>query len=155
MSEIVKSYPRNLSVDNPLLTNLKHIPFYFLKPVRLVQSYDLGNLRPDLMAGLTVAVILLPQALAFALIAELPPQMGIYAAVVAAIIGGLWGSSNQAHTGPTNAISLLVLSALLAVATPGTAEFIIAAGLMAVMVGVFQLAMGLARLGVLVNFFSH
>ena len=155
MTEIVKSYPRNLSVEKPLLTNLKHIPFYFSKPVRLFQSYDRSNLRPDLIAGLTVAVILLPQALAFALIAELPPQMGIYAAVVAAIIGGLWGSSNQVHTGPTNAISLLVLSALLAVATPGTAEFIIAAGLMAVMVGVFQLVMGLARLGVLVNFVSH
>jgi SulP family sulfate permease len=155
MSEIVKSYPPNLSVDKPLLTNFKHVPFYFSKPVRLFQTYDRSNLRPDLIAGLTVAVILLPQALAFALIAELPPQMGIYAAVVAAIIGGLWGSSNQVSTGPTNAISLLVLSALLAVATPGTVEFVIAAGLMAVMVGVFQLAMGLARLGVLVNFVSH
>jgi SulP family sulfate permease len=155
MAEIVKNYPPNLSVDKSLLTNFKHVPFYFLKPVRLFQTYDRSNLRPDLIAGLTVAVILLPQALAFALIAELPPQMGIYAAVVAAIIGGLWGSSNQVSTGPTNAISLLVLSALLAVATPGTVEFVIAAGLMAVMVGVFQLAMGLARLGVLVNFVSH
>jgi SulP family sulfate permease len=155
MSEIAKSYPRTLSADNPLLTNVKHIPSYFLKPVRLFRTYELSNLRPDLIAGLTVAVILLPQALAFALIAELPPQMGLYAAIVAAVIGALWGSSNQVHTGPTNAISLLVLSALLAVATPGTVEFVVAAGLMAVMVGVFQLAMGLARLGMLVNFVSH
>ena len=73
------------------------------------------------MAGLTVAVILLPQAIAFALIAELPPQMGLYAAVIGGIVGALWGSSNQIHNGPTNAISLLVLSTLSSTAIPGTA----------------------------------
>ncbi|NIO63958.1 MAG: sulfate transporter, partial [Gammaproteobacteria bacterium] len=70
-------------------------------------------------------------------------------------MGALWGSSHQIHTGPTNALSLLVLSALLTIARPGTPEFIVAAGLMAVMVGVFQVVMGLARLGVLVNFVSY
>jgi sulfate permease, SulP family len=138
-----------------LSASLESIFYYFLQPVRLIKAYQARDLRPDLTAGLTVAVILLPQAIAFALIAELPPAMGLYAAIVGAIFGALWGSSNQAHTGPTNAISLLVLSALLTTATPGTPEFLVAAGLMAVMAGLFQLVMGLARLGVLVNFVSH
>jgi sulfate permease, SulP family len=129
--------------------------YYLLRPVRLLRYYDRANLRPDFIAGLTVAVILLPQAIAFALIAELPPAMGLYAAIIGGVFGGLWGSSNQAHTGPTNAISLLVLSVLLSTAVPGTPEFIVAAGMMAVMVGVFQLVLGLARLGALVNFVSH
>ena len=128
---------------------------YLRRPVHLFRTYDRAHLRPDLIAGLTVAVILLPQAIAFAFIAELPPQMGVYAAIVGALVGALWGSSNQVHTGPTNAISLLVASSLSAVVLPGTPEFVIAAGVMAVMVGVFQLAMGLARLGMLVNFVSH
>ncbi len=138
-----------------MLSAPKYIPFYLLKPVRFFQGYRRHNLRPDLISGLTVAVILLPQSIAFALIAELPPEMGLYAAIVAAIIGALWGSSNQIHTGPTNALSLLVLSSLIMSAQPGTPEFVVAAGLLAVMVGLLQLTMGLVRLGVLVNFVSH
>jgi SulP family sulfate permease len=134
---------------------LKSIPFLFLQPVRLVRGYQRENLRPDLIAGITVAVILLPQAIAFALIAELPPQMGLFTAIVGAVVGALWGSSNQSHTGPTNAISLLVLSVLITIASPGTNEFILAAGMLAIMVGLLQLVLGLARLGVLVNFVSH
>ncbi len=103
---------------------------------------------------MTVAIVLLPQAIAYALIAELPPQMGLYSAIVAAIVGALWGSSNQLHTGPSNSASLLVLAILLPLAEPGTGAFIAAAGLMAVMVGVFRLVLGLARLGMLVNFVS-
>lgn len=128
---------------------------YLQRPLRLFRTYDRENLRPDLIAGLTVGVILLPQAIAFALIAELPPQMGLYAAIVGAVFGALWGSSNQIHTGPTNAISLLVFSTLASSVAVGTPEYIIAAGMLAVMVGVLQLVMGLARLGVLVNFVSH
>jgi sulfate permease, SulP family len=128
---------------------------YLKRPIYLFRNYDSVNLRPDLIAGLTVAVILLPQAIAFALIAELPPQMGLYAAIVGAVFGALWGSSNQIHTGPTNAISLLVFSSLSAVIVAGTPQFAIAAGVMAVMAGVLQLGMGLARLGMLVNFVSH
>ncbi len=147
---------KKIKQTSSMLHGLVHIPQFFLQPLDLFKNYDARrNLQPDLVAGITVAVILLPQAIAFALIAELPPAMGLYAAVVAAVVGALWGSSNQVHTGPTNAISLLVLSVLLTVATPGTADFIIAAGMMAVLVGLFQLFMGLARLGVLVNFVSH
>ncbi len=128
---------------------------YLQQPVRLFSQYDRANLRDDLLAGITVAVILLPQAIAFSLIAELPPEMGIYAAIVGGIVAALWGSSNQLHTGPTNALSLLILSSLSSVALPNTEQYILAAGLMAVMVGVLQLGLGLLRLGVIVNFVSH
>ncbi len=126
----------------------------FLRPVYIFRHYHRGNFQPDLIAGLTVAVIMLPQAIAFALIAELPPQYGLYTAIVASIVGGLWGSSKQLQTGPTNTLSILTLSALLALATPGTQEYLEAARILAIMVGVFGLVMGLARLGVLVNFVS-
>ena len=68
-----------------MLSGLTHIPHYFLQPLRLFQTYERRNLRSELIAGLTVAVILLPQAIAFALIAELPPQMGLYAAIIGAV----------------------------------------------------------------------
>ena len=113
---------------------------YFLRPVQIIQSYQIENLRPDLLAGLTVAVVVLPQSIAFALITELPPAFGLYAAVVTAIIGALWGSSIHLHTGPTNSTSLLVLATLLPIAAVGTPEYLAAAGLMAVMVGIFQIA---------------
>jgi len=124
-------------------------------PLEIARSYRREQLRGDVLAGLTVAVVLLPQAIAFAQIAELPVNMGLNAAIVAAVVGGLWGSSHHLQTGPTNAISLIVLSSLLVTSTPGTHDFVVAAGVMAVMAGLFQLAMGLARLGVLVNFVSH
>ncbi|MFN2137756.1 MAG: SulP family inorganic anion transporter [Candidatus Promineifilaceae bacterium] len=128
---------------------------YLTRPIRLLREYDRINFRPDLIAGLTVAVILLPQAIAFTLIAELPPVMGLYAAVVGGMAGALWGSSDQVHNGPANAISLLVLSSLAGVAAIGSPEYVAAAMMLAVLVGLFQLFLGLARLGVLVNFVSH
>ncbi len=127
---------------------------YLSQPLQHLRGYQRADLLPDALAGLTVAVVLLPQAIAYALIAELPPQTGLYAAIVAAIVGSLWGSSRHLHTGPTNAASLLVLSTLLAVASPGTPQYIAAAGLMAVMVGIARLLMGVAHMGVLVNFVS-
>ena len=127
---------------------------FLSRPADILKNYQFSDLRPDLVAGLTVAIVLLPQAIAFAMIAELPPQMGIYSAVIASIVGALWGSSNHLHTGPTNTTSLLVLSILLPLAEPDTGEFIAIAGLIAVMVGIFRLALGFARLGILVNFVS-
>lgn len=129
--------------------------FYLERPYRLFRSYQRNHIRPDLIAGITVAVILLPQGIAFAFIAELPPQMGIYAAIVGAIFAALWGSSDQMQTGPTNSISLLVFSSLSGIIAVGSPEYVIAAGMVALMAGLFQLAMGLARLGILVNFVSH
>ncbi|MCP4573481.1 MAG: STAS domain-containing protein [bacterium] len=131
---------------------LRRISSFAARPATVLRGYDRADLRPDLLAGLTVAVIMLPQAIAFAMIAELPLEMGIYAAITASIVGALWSSSKHLNVGPTNVVSLLVLASLLTVAEPGTPEFIAAAGLMAVMVGLLQLTMGLLRLGVLVNF---
>ena len=127
---------------------------YFLHPVEILKRYQINNLRPDIVAGLTVAVVLLPQSIAFAMIAELPPAVGLYAAIVTAIVGAFWGSSIHLQTGPTNSISLLVLATLLPIAAVGTPEYLAAAGLMAVMVGILQIVLGVARLGILVNFVS-
>jgi SulP family sulfate permease len=143
------------STQNPVAANIQYILHYFSRPVKLAHGYNRDNLRPDLIAGVTVAVIALPQAIAFALVAELPPEAGLYAAIVAAIVGALWGSSDQMSTGPANAVSLLVLSTLTGVAVPGTADYMMAAGLLALMVGVFQLTVGLTGLGLLINFVSH
>ncbi len=132
----------------------KNLPKFLSRPVDILKDYQLSDLRPDLIAGLTVAIVLLPQAIAYAMIAELPPEVGLYSAIIAAIVGALWGSSHHLHTGPTNAISLLVLTILLPIADPGTPEYLIAAGVIAVMVGLLQLVLGLAQLGVLVNFVS-
>ena len=112
---------------------------YLTRPIRLFRDYAYReNIRPDLLAGITVAVILLPQAIAFALIADLPPEYGLYAAVIGGLAGALWGSSNQLHTGPTNAISLLVFSSLVSVAAVGTPEYLVAASMLAFLVGLFQ-----------------
>jgi len=149
------TYIQNSSKNNFLLANLHYIPHYLLRPVRVVKTWHRSNLWPDLISGLTVGLIALPQSMAFALIAHLPPEMGLYATIVATIVGALWGSSNEMKTGPANAISILVLSVLLGITSPGTPEFIVAAGMVAVMAGVFQLVIGLARLGMLVNFVSY
>jgi len=132
-----------------------HIPRYLLRPWELFRSYSRENFRADVTTGITVAVILLPQAIAFAMIAELPAEMGLYTAVIGAIVAALWGSSHHLQTGPTTAISILVFSSLLGAADPGTPEFYISAGMLAVMAGIFQVAMGFARMGFLVNFVSH
>jgi len=125
------------------------------RPVEILRSYKLARLRPDSVAGLTVAVVAIPQSIAYASIAGLPPSYGLYAAAVAAIVGSLWGSSRFLATGPTNAISILVLSILTPLAAIGSAEYLMAASVMAVMVGVFCVAFGFAGMGVLVNFASR
>jgi len=144
-----------MSDKHPFGRQIAFVTRLLTQPVRVVRTYDRTDLRPDLLAGLTVAVVMLPQAMGYALIAGLPVRTGLYTAIVASVVSALWGSSNQLQTGPTNTISLLVLSTLLGVAEPGSPEYLAAAGLLAVMVGAFHLMMGFARLGVLVNFVSH
>jgi len=77
-----------------MFANLQAIPTLFLRPLTIARAYTPDNLRPDLIAGLTVAIISLPQAIAYALVAGLPPQMGLYAAIVIPIVAALWGSSS-------------------------------------------------------------
>ncbi len=113
------------------------------------------TVKVDLMAGLTGAAIVLPQGVAFAAIAGMPPEYGLYTSMVPAIIAALFGSSWHLVSGPTTAASIVMFSSLSVIATPGSAEYISMAITLAFMVGIIQLAMGLVRLGTLVNFISH
>ena len=113
------------------------------------------TLRADALAGLTGAVVVLPQGVAFATIAGLPPEYGLYAAMVPAIIAALFGSSWHLVSGPTTAISIVIYSTMSGIAVPGTPEYIRLVLMVTFLTGVFQFAMGLARMGVLVNFISH
>lgn len=124
------------------------------RPISVIRNIDRDTVRPDLIAGITVGVILLPQAIAYALLADLPPQMGIYTAIVSGIIGALWGSSDHIQTGPTNTASLLLLAALAPLAAADSSEYLVYASLMAVLVGVIKLSLGLLRVGFLVAFVS-
>ena len=113
------------------------------------------SLKADFIAGLTGAVIVLPQGVAFATIAGLPPEYGLYTAMVTPIIAALFGSSLHLVSGPTTAISIVVFSAISHHAQPGSPEFITLALTLTFLAGVYQLAFGLARMGALVNFVSH
>lgn len=113
------------------------------------------TLRADALAALTGATIVLPQGVAFAAIAGLPPEYGFYSAMITPIIAALFGSSWHVVSGPTTAISALVFGALSGSFVPGTPAFIQAAITLTLLVGIFQLALGLARLGALVDFVSH
>jgi SulP family sulfate permease len=114
-----------------------------------------GTLKADLLAGLTGAVVVLPQGVAFATIAGMPPEYGLYAGIVPAIVAALWGSSWHLVSGPTTAASIVVFSGLSVMAEPGSPDYIRLALTLTLMVGVLELTMGLARLGSLVNFISH
>ena len=126
--------------------------FPFLAWFKLVTP---ETVKADFIAGLTGAVIVLPQGVAFATIAGLPPEYGLYTAMVTPIIAALFGSSYHLVSGPTTAISIVVFSAISHHATPGTPEFLSLALTLTFLAGVYQLAFGLARLGSLVNFVSH
>ncbi len=118
-------------------------------------SVNASTARDDAMAGLTGALIVLPQGVAFATIAGLPPEYGLYAAMVPAVVAALFGSSWHLVSGPTTAISIAVFASVSPFAQPGSPEFISMVLTLTFMTGVFQLALGLARMGVLVNFISH
>ncbi len=111
--------------------------------------------RADLMAGLTGALIALPQGVAFATIAGMPPEYGLYAGMIPAIIAALFGSSWHLVSGPTTAASIVLFSVLSPHAEPGSAQYVSLALTLTFMVGIIQVAMGLAKLGTLVNFISH
>ncbi len=113
------------------------------------------TLQADFLAGLTGAVIVLPQGVAFAMIAGLPPIYGLYTAMVAPVIAGLFGSSKHLVSGPNTPISLIVFAAVSKFAMPMTDTFIGMAFVLAFIAGIIQLVMGIGRLGSLVSFVSH
>ncbi len=114
-----------------------------------------STLRADLIAGFTSAVIVLPQGVAFAVIAGLPPEYGLYTAMVTPIIAALFGSSLHLISGPTTAISIVVFSAVSKHAVPGSPEFVQLALTITLLAGIYQFVLGVVRMGHLVNFVSH
>ena len=114
-----------------------------------------GTLKYDFVAGLTGAIVVLPQGVAFATIAGMPPEYGLNAGMIPAVIAALFGSSWHLVSGPTTAASIVLFSVLSAHAEPGSAQYVQNALTLTFMVGLIQLALGAARLGALINFISH
>ncbi|MDP1556247.1 MAG: SulP family inorganic anion transporter, partial [Hyphomonas sp.] len=114
-----------------------------------------ASLRSDLVAGITVSLILIPQSMAYATLAGLPVVYGLYAAFLPVIIASMWGASRFLHTGPVALLSLMSAAAIEPLASRGTDEFIALSLTLALMVGVLRLALGAFRMGVLINLASH
>jgi len=127
----------------------------FLPFLEWMGNYRRDDLGGDLSAGITVGIMLIPQGMAYAMLAGLPPIYGLYAATIPLFVYALLGKTPQLAIGPVAVISLLVSRGVGGLATPGTDEFIMLAILLALMVGVIQFMMGVFRLGFLVNFLSH
>jgi SulP family sulfate permease len=117
--------------------------------------YRRDDLVGDLMAGVIVAIMLVPQGMAYALLAGLPPEVGLYASILPLIIYGLLGTSRSLAVGPVAIVSLLVASGVAPLAEPGSVVYVQLAITLALLVAVFQFVMGVVKLGFLVNFLSH
>jgi SulP family sulfate permease len=126
--------------------------FPFLK---WFKRYGMDILRLDAISGLTVALVLIPQSMAYAQLAGLPPYYGLYASFLPPMVAAIFGSSRQLATGPVAVVSLMTAASLGPLATAGTSGYIGYAILLTLIVGCFQFALGVARLGLVVNFLSH
>ena len=115
---------------------------------------DKEVLRADILAGVTVALVLIPQSMAYAQLAGLPAYFGLYISFMPVMIAALWGSSRQLATGPVAVVSIMTATALAPIAT-SPEHYIALAMFLALLVGLFQLFLGIFRLGVIVNFLSH
>lgn len=118
-------------------------------------NYNKKDLSGDFSAGLIVAIMLIPQGIAYAMLAGLPPVMGLYASTVPLIVYALFGTSRHLGVGPIAVISLLVFTGVSPLAAPGSAEYVSLVILLTLMVGLIQFAMGVLKLGFIVNFLSH
>ncbi|KPJ91400.1 MAG: hypothetical protein AMJ55_11895 [Gammaproteobacteria bacterium SG8_15] len=127
----------------------KYLPFLRWFPV------NTPTLRADFVAGVTVALVLIPQSMAYAQLAGLPAFYGLYAAFLPPIVAVAFGSSHQLATGPVAIVSLLTAAALEPIAVAGSEMYVVYAVLLALMVGIFQILLGVLRMGALVNFLSH
>ena len=119
------------------------------------RGYGGSAFRADALAGLTVALVLIPQSMAYAQLAGMPAYYGLYAALLPPMIAALFGSSRQLATGPVAVVSLMTAASLAPLATQGSEHYIAYAILLALLVGVFQLLLGVLKLGLVVNFLSH
>ena len=120
-----------------------------------LKNYKKDNLSGDISAGLTVGVMLVPQGMAYSMLAGLPPIYGLYAATIPLIIYAIFGTSRQLAVGPVAMVALLISSGVGQLAALGSTEFVALAILLALLVGVIQFLMGIFRLGFMVNFLSH
>lgn len=127
----------------------------FVPIAQWLPNYRRNDIRSDLGAGLTIAAMLVPQGMAYALLAGLPPEIGLYASTLPVIAYALLGTSRQLAVGPVAIVSLLTASALQPLFEQGSTGYVGAAALLALMVGVVHLVLGLGRLGFVVNFLSH
>src|SRR5712671_5242660 len=121
----------------------------FLPFLRWWPMVNRSTLKADLLAGLTGCILGLPQGVAFAILAGLPPQYGLYAAMVPPALSALFGSSLHMIAGPTNAVAILMFASLSPLASPGSPEYISLVLTVTFLTGVFELGMGIARLGAL------
>jgi len=119
------------------------------------KGYDMAKFRADAIAGLTVALVLIPQSMAYAQLAGMPAYYGLYASFLPPLIAALFGSSRQLATGPVAVVSLMTSASLEPLATAGSEGYIAYAILLALMVGAFQFMLGVLKLGLVVNFLSH
>ncbi|MBF0211342.1 MAG: SulP family inorganic anion transporter [Desulfamplus sp.] len=119
------------------------------------KDYNLEGFKADFIAGVTVALVLIPQSMAYAQLAGMPSYYGLYAAFLPPMLASLFGSSRQLATGPVAVVSLMTAASLEPLATAGSEGYIAYAILLALMVGLFQLSLGILRLGIVVNFLSH
>ena len=133
------------------------MPAFLIKFLPFLRWFPMKGdvLKADFMAGLTVALVLIPQSMAYAQLAGLPAYYGLYAAFLPVAVASLWGSSSQLGTGPVAVVSLLTASSLAVLAAPGSDQFIALAIMLALLVGIMQLLLGVFKLGVIVNFLSH
>lgn len=113
------------------------------------------TLRADVIAGISVGLVLVPQSMAYAQLAGMPAHYGLYAALLPGLIGALWGSSKQLATGPVAVVSLLTASSLAPLAVMGSDQFVALAIFLALLAGLIQFGLGLFKLGVIVNFLSY
>jgi len=119
------------------------------------KDYKFSMFKIDAIAGLTVALVLIPQSMAYAQLAGMPAYYGLYASFLPPMIAALFGSSRQLATGPVAIVSLMTAASLEPLATAGSEGYIAYAIILALMVGIFQLALGVLKLGLVVNFLSH
>ncbi len=120
-----------------------------------LKGYNTNSFRQDFIAGLTVALVLIPQSMAYAQLAGMPSYYGLYAAFLPPMIAALFGSSRQLATGPVAVVSLMTAASLAPLATAGSEGYIAYALLLSLIVGTFQFLLGVLRLGLVVNFLSH
>ena len=160
--KVTNSCRRTLALANNQNTTMTLSELLRRSRYMLIPTFDqIGELRDpqtlklDILAGITVALVLVPQSMAYAQLAGLPPYYGLYASFLPPMIAAIFGSSRQLATGPVAVVSLMTAASLEPLATAGSEGFLAYATLLAIMIGIFQMALGILRLGVLVDFLSH